>query len=493
MSTHYKTLTLSLYFGLLLCAQSVAQDLPCHVGPKTIRAYSLADSNSICLVWPTNEYRQELRIARRIYTNRPSAWQNWVDIHAVSDPVVARSASSYCDSNVSRGIPYEYRISVLITNYECSSRTIYPFWYYQHICTGSGVPLRDRSGKLVLLVESGLAVPLTNELARLQDDLIGDGYEVFRHDVAANDVTHAGWFTSVTNTKALIRADYLTDTNADWTIFIVGHVPVPYSGLSSPGGHLGNYGAHPADWYYADMNESAWTDASANDTTGDFSAQHNVPGDGKFDQSNVATAPEMRIGRVDLRNLPAFGKSEVELVRQYLDRDHAWRHKQFIVRDLGIINSNNNVGLIYRGMPHDSHDIQSAFFGSPNNTILGSWLVAAASASNSFLLAASYGNGYYDRDLQIGYTKDFAATNLHAVFTTMFGSYFGDWDSAIITNAVLLAPLASGGYTLSSYYHSDIMNIGTSAMGEPIGYELYCASEWRVSWFSGDLLCIRIT
>jgi hypothetical protein len=329
----------------------------------------------------------------------------------------------------------------------------------------------------VLLVESALATPLTNELATLQDDLVGDGYQVFRHDVAANEVTNPGWFTSVTNTKALIRADYNTDTNADWTIFIVGHVPVPYSGLSSPGGHTANYGAHPADWYYADMNESAWTDTTANDTSGDFSAQHNVPGDGKFDQSNVVTAPEMRIGRVDLRNLPAFGKSEVELLRQYLDRDHAWRNKQFTVRDLGIINSNNNAGLIYRGRPNDSHDIVSSFFGTPNDTILGSWLKDAASPTNSFLLAASYGNGYYDRDLQIGYTTNFAATNLYAVFTTMYGSYFGDWDSAIITNCVLLAGLASGGYTLSSYYHSDIMNIGSSAMGEPIGYELFAEAN----------------
>jgi hypothetical protein len=419
-----------------------------------------------------------LHIARRIYTNRPSAWQNWAEIYAVTDPAVAAQASQYCDTNVSSGIHYEYRVSALITNYPCDYRTQIPYWYYQYISTGTGVPLSDQRGKVILLVENSLATPLTNELATLGDDLVGDGYQVFRHDVAANEVTNAGWFTSVTNTKALIRADYKTDTNANWSIFIVGHVPIPYSGLSSPGSHTPNYGAHPADWYYADMDESAWTDTTANDTSGDFSAQHNVPGDGKFDQTYAPTAPEMRIGRVDLRNLPAFGKSEVELLRQYLQRDHAWRNKQFIVRDLGIINSNNNFGLIYRGQPVDSHNIYSSFFGTTNDTILGSWLKDAASTNNSYLLAASAGNGNYDQDEQIGRTTDFAATNLYAVFTTMYGSYYGDWDSAIITNVVLLAPLASGGYTLSTYYHENTMNVGSSAMSQPIGDELYslCSS-----------------
>jgi len=116
-------------------------------------------------------------------------------------------------------------------------------------------------------------------------------------------------------------------------------------------------------------------------------------------------------------------------------------------------------------------------FGTLNSTILGTWLGDAASSNSSFLLAASFGNGYYDHDLQIGYTTNFATTNLYAVFTTMFGSYYGDWDSAIITNAVLLAPIASGGYTLSSYYHDNIMNVGSSAIGEPIGQEMYAEAH----------------
>jgi hypothetical protein len=86
--------------------------------------------------------------------------------------------------------------------------------------------------------------------------------------------------------------------------------------------------------------------------------------------------------------------------------------------------------------------------------------------------------------MQIGSTADFAATNLYAVFTTLFGSYYGDWDSTTLTNVVLLAPLASAGYTLTTYYHENIMNIDSSAMGGAIGDELFALA---CSFFRGPL------
>lgn len=473
MSKIHSQLVLFLTSTLFLAVAAFSQELPCDVGPRTIRAYSLASSNSICLVWATNYYRQTLRVSRRIYTNHPSAWQNWVELHAITNPALARGASEYCDTNVSSGIHYEYQISALITNYVCSQYTTNGYWDYQYISTGTEVPLRDQRGKLVLLIESSLATPLAPELARLEQDLIGDGYQVFRHDVAASEVTAPDWKTNVANTKALVRADYNTDTNADWTIFIVGHVPIPYSGLSSPGSHTRNYGAHVADWYYADMDETAWTDTTVSNTSAVYPWNWNIPGDGKFDQSLVPSTPELRIGRVDLRNMPAFGKSEVQLLRQYLDRDHAWRHKQFTARDRGLI--------IPAGIPFENHNIYSSFFGSTTNVDLGLWLSAATNSQSSYLFAASKGWGDFDRDGQLGWTTNFAATRVYAVFTTMHGSYYGHWDSAMHPNVVLLAPLAAEGYVLSTYYHEQMMDVDSSVMGEAIGNELYAmAANWFI-------------
>lgn len=471
MNTQLKIKSLFFLCTSFLWIPAFAQELPCDVGPRTIRAYSVANSNSICLVWPTNQYRLELRVARRVHTNRPSAWQTWTEIYSVTNPVLAMEASSFCDTNVTSGINYEYQISALITNYVCSWRTEVGFWNYQYISTGTEVPLRDQRGKLVLLVESSLATPLAAEIARLEQDLIGDGYQVFRHDVAASEVTAPGWKTNVANTKALIRADYNTDTNADWSIFIVGHVPIPYSGLISPGSHTENFGAQPADWYYADMDENLWTDETVNNTSADYPWNWNIPGDGKFDQTFVPSVPELRIGRIDLRNMPAFGKSEVELMRQYLDRNHAWRHKQFTARDRGLIFTS--------GFPIDSHNIYSSFFGSTTNTDLGSWLGIATNSENTYLFAASQGSGQFTRDNQLGSTTNFAAVPLYAVFTTMFGSYYGIWDSAMHPDVVLLAPLASEGYVVSTYYHENFVVVDSSAMGEAIGYELYAiGANW---------------
>jgi hypothetical protein len=471
MKKEFRRIPLFLLGVLILSMNVFSQQLACDIGPRTVRAYSLATSNSICLVWPENPYRLQVRISRRVYQNRPSAWQTWSDIYNNADPATAPQASEFCDTNVSSGIHYEYQIATLITNYVCSSTTTVGYWDYQYVSAGVEVPLKEQRGKLILLVESGLASSLNAEVARLEQDLVGDGYELFRHDVAASEVTAPDWKLNVASVKALVREDYNSDPAADWTIFIVGHVPVPYSGLSSPGSHADNFGAHPSDWYYADMDESLWTDTTANDTTATFPWTRNIPEDGKFDATLLPSTPELRIGRIDLRNMPAFGKTEVQLMRQYLDRNHAWRHKQFTVRDRGLI--------FTAGIPYESHDIYASFFGSITNADLGSWLSVATNVQNSYLFASSKGSGGYDHDNNLGPTTKFATNHLYAVFTTMYGSYYGDWDSAMITNCVQLAPLSTEGYVVSTYYHENFMDVNSPAMGESIGYELYAmGANW---------------
>jgi hypothetical protein len=442
-----------------------SQELPCEIGATTIRAYSVIHSNSICLVWPENSYREEIRISRRIYSSRSREWQNWTEIHSVTNPDDAKRASEYCDTTASSGIHYEYAIAARITNWVCGVTTNPPAWYYQYVNCGREVPLKDIRGNLILLVESNLAGSISDELATLTEDLIGDGYKVFRHDVSANEVTDATWASSVAAAKALIVADYNTNPAADWTLFIVGHVPVPYSGDSSPGSHSENVGAHAADWYYADVNSTLWTDSTVNNKSSIYPHTWNVPGDGKFDQSWTPSAPEMRIGRLDLTNLPAFGKSETELMKQYLKRNHAWRYKQYTARDRAMVNAFSR--------PPESFNSSASFFGSLTNCDSVWWLSAATSPSNSYLLAASYGAGRYTSAHQVGTTADFATHPLYAVFTSMYGSYFGDWDSAMHPDQVLHAPIAAEGYALSCYYNENRVVVDSFAMNEPIGQVLY--------------------
>ena len=88
-------------------------------------------------------------------------------------------------------------------------------------------------------------------------------------------------------------------------VFLFGHIPVPYSGNIGPDGHSNHIGAWPADVFYADVDGS-WTDVSVNNVSASQERNHNVPGDGKFDQSVIASDLELMIGRVDFHNMPTF-------------------------------------------------------------------------------------------------------------------------------------------------------------------------------------------
>lgn len=456
--------------GATLNVTVYKEQLMCLIESEAVMPYSIADTNCIIIVWPTNQYRQQIVISRRDYTNDPAEWNEWVPL--VTNTANITSEGEYCDVSVSSGKHYEYKLAVLTTNYVCSGSTNPAMWTYAYINTGTLVPVNDTRGNVVLLIESNIAASISSEIQTLTNDLIGDGWIVFQHLVAACDVSDDGWEAAVADTKELVRSDYETDTNANWTLFIIGHVPIPYSGESSPGGHAENTGAHVADWYYADLS-AVWTDSSVDNesATNIYSHTWNVPGDGKFDQSTVPSIPEFRVGRIDFTNMPAFGKTEVQLLQQYLNRNHQWRHKQFTARDLGVTTYS------YHGVPIDGPSIMSAVFGPGQVNVSNAWLYVATNAANSFLLADKSGNGNYNFDMSqnfvTNYTTNFAASSLYAVFTSMYGSYYGDWDSGMHSNQVLLAPLCSTGYVLSTVYHSSYMAANAVAMNETIGDELF--------------------
>src|SRR5207248_5325533 len=128
------------------------------------------------------------------------------------------------------------------------------------------------------LVDNLYAADLANELQRLQQDLVGDGWTVLRHDVSRTD--------SASNIKRIIQSDYAGDAANVRAVFLFGHIPVVYSGNLNPDGHPDHQGAWPTDAFYGDMDGS-WTDNSVNNTSAQRQANWNVPGDGKFDQSEL--------------------------------------------------------------------------------------------------------------------------------------------------------------------------------------------------------------
>ena len=331
------------------------------------------------------------------------------------------AATSYVDHTVTPGVEYEY----------CVVKTTAIFPGYGFICAGIDTPLVEDRGRLILIVDASQASVLGAELARLQQDLMGDGWQVIRHDVSRE--------AGVKKVKELIAGDYSADPGNVRSVLLFGHVPVPYSGDFAPDGHSDHSGAWPADAYYGDLN-GAWTDATANHSTAADSRNWNTPGDGKFDQTTIPSLVELQVGRVDLANMPSFALTETELLRRYLNKDHRFRHKMIAPQAGGLID--DGLGSFVEAFAADGWRNFSSLFGAPNVTA-GPWFPTLTDQPR--LWAYGCGLGTYTSAGIIDVPK-FSSIESNAVFTALFGSYFGDWDAA---DSLLRAPLANAGSGLT--------------------------------------------
>jgi hypothetical protein len=268
--------------------------------------------------------------------------------------------------------------------------------------------------------------------------------------------------------KGLIQADYDADPARVTAVFLFGHLPVPYSGNLDPDGHTDHEGAWPADAYYADMN-GVWRDSFVVSTNASDARNWNVPGDGKFDQTGLPWGSDLEVGRVDFADLPAFPQSESELLRQYLGKDHNFRHGLLSVQRRGLID--DNLGVYHYGtIGVEAFAVNgwynfSPFFG-PTNIDTGGWL--SVPPGQTYLWGYGCGPGTYTSASGVASSSDFVTNDTPIVFTMLFGSYFGDWDSQ---NNLMRAQLAIPTYTLACawagrpywYFHH-------MGLGETIGF-----------------------
>lgn len=441
--------------ALLIVAgfESQAKAQPSTVLPVT--ATVNASIPYITLQWPSPSTSSSPVIWRRLKGGK--SWERVATLTSL--------ATSYADMTASLGEIYEYSV-------QCGSS-------YGAIVSGSNVPLVQNRGKIILLVDATMIVPLAPELTQLQQDLVADGWSVYRHDVARSTISPSSTQTSdysvrlaeLKAVRTLVQNDYKSAPGSDWALMIVGHVPVPYSGITAPDGHGDHWGAWPTDTYYADI-DGLWTDSSVDNSTTTLSDERNrnVPSDGKFDQSQIPSDTEIQCGRIDLWNMPKVpvGMSETELLRQYFQRDHCFRYglsPYDVVVRRGIVDDNFN-GDYSAGDWRTGID----FFGiGAGHMEAADWFGTVQ--TNSIMFAVGHGGGGFTSCSGVGTsTNDFGQKDSKAVFLISFGSYFGDWDS---TNNYLRAPLAGTVNSLGltnvwsgrGYFHLYHM-----AMGEVIGY-----------------------
>jgi hypothetical protein len=411
---------------------------------------------SITLSWPqdVNEIPVSYTVHRKSQSD--SAWGSGVTLPG--------SALNYVDSDVETGGAYEYKIHKVTSAYNG----------YGFIYVGINAPLIERRGKLILLVDDTMMGVLSAEITRLERDLVGDGWEVLRREVSRE--------ASPPAVKAVIQAAYDSDPANVRCVFLLGRIPVPYSGNMAPDDHFEVQGAWPADLYYGDM-DGIWTDSSVNNVSAQIPRRWNVPGDGKLDQSGLPSLVELQVGRVDLANMPGRKEwmgpptfpNEVELLRNYLNKNHAFRHRQFTAEPRGLVydgaGAREGAGFAASGWRNFA-----PFFGASQIRIAQPDEFLPILATNSHLW--SYANGGGDSqsiaylggtaNFNGGRTTDFVEMNIKTVFTMLFGSHMGDWDSE---DNLMRAVLATPDFGLTcAYAGAPHWFFHHMALGENIGF-----------------------
>lgn len=350
--------------------------------------------------------------------------------------------TSYTDTKVIADSAYEYSVeaggAVDATGY---------------IYAGIKAPAIHNKGVLVLLVDSMFTDSCAELITQLMQDMSGDGWQIIRHDVPRT--------MDDTSVKALILNDGAK--SAVTALLLLGHVAVPYSGDLNPDGHPDHLGAWPADIFYGNST-LVWTDTIVNDTSSAYQANKNRLNDGKWDFTLVPGSIKIEIGRIDFSNMPAFSKTEVQLMKSYLARDHMYKmdslsmsHRALIDDNFGGFSGEAFAANGWRNFPVlvGNNNIQQIDFISSLNDSTYQW-------------AYGCGGGTFTSAGGIGNTSDFTSNHVNGIFTMLFGSYFGDWN---VQNNFLRAPLCADVPALTScwagrpnwFFHN-------MALGENIGY-----------------------
>ncbi|MGH7958219.1 MAG: C25 family cysteine peptidase, partial [Opitutaceae bacterium] len=420
----------------------------------------------VTLTWPQDT--GGIPASYTVYRKTPGA-SSWG-----AGTTVSGTTTNYTDTSVITGQTYEYRIVKAAGAYTG----------YGYIQVGLAAPVVESRGKVVLVVDNTVAPSLTSELTRLQQDLAGDGWVVVRRDVGRTD--------SVTSVKAVIKSVYDSDPANVKSVFLFGHVPVPYSGQLNPDGHPDHIGAWPADAYYGDM-DGTWTDSSvnyvqtANTDPADAARMSNRPGDGKFDQTTLPSTVELEVGRVDLSNLPgrttaggpASFPGEIELLRKYLNKDHNFRHRisnaprRAVVGDyFGLRGGEAFAASGYRSFAplvgaNNIRNLNTEF-----SERKGVWISQVS--QHDYLLAYGCGAGSYTSISGLGNTGlyhegstiEMVSDNVSGVFNLLFGSWLGDWDHE---DNILRAPLATDYGLVSAWSGRPHWFMHPLGAGETIG------------------------
>ncbi len=446
----WKTLTLfrlSAAFIALLNSWTMFAQTPAVKESVQVTAVASASPAQITLAWPSFSGATGYTVYRKLKT--ASSW--------TSLGTAASGATQYVDNTAAVGTAYEYKV-VRTTSSAGTG--------YGYVLAGIQLPVTDYRGKMVLIVDNTFTTSLATQITQLTNDLRADGWVVLRSDVSRS--------ASPSSVRSTIQSHYNSDPTNVKAVFLFGHVPVPYSGQISPDGHGDHNGAWPADGYYGEMN-GTWTDNSVNTTGAQDTRNRNVPGDGKFDQSDYPSTVELQVGRVDLSNMESFqyylGQNEQTLLNNYLTKLHNFKIKQTTPTFRGAVFDNfedlNIAGCGYRSVAANVGSANLTDF-YPNGTSFGS------SVNNqSYLWTYACGGGTWISASNIASTDELCTSvTWGGVFNMMLGSYYGDWDCQ---NNLIRGVLGRGAALTNCFAGIPNVWFHHMGMGDNIGYSMWAS------------------
>lgn len=413
---------------------------------------------------------------------------NSIRINILDHPLPATSTFT-----ISRRTAGSGSYSLLVSGLTSSTYTDYTVapsntYEYQVSATGIGslgtftakasldLPEAHSRGRVFVILEQGLAPLLGSALDTFIRDLAGDGYTVLtKTDAPRHRDSTPAWDpqngTDAVLLKSLISTKYLERASLS-AVILLGHVTIPYSGRVGSDGHSDHYEAWASDAFYGDVVGPAWGQNTANQFTVDY----------------LPSALEIPVGRIDFANLPAFGayrsstisQQEASLVRQYLDKNHKYRHvlapypladraifRPYVNTHNALINAKSNSVAFFNTWPDclkvgDPFRNSFSYRLSPYSCLLG---LADGHATD----ASIYGNS-----AELNYTSQMIAQNSEPPvgFWIIHGSYFADFNHA--DNNLARSILAKPSYSLivipnSRSFNDPINRLQSMAHGNSIG------------------------
>ncbi len=408
-----------------------------------IEAIAQVSHAQITITWPADADALSFQVYRKSKTAT-----TWGGVMAT----LTTGTTSYVDATATLGSIYDYKI---VMN---SSGTPAKYGY---LSSGINVQANSNRGIAIVVIENTYVSNPVYQAAIDQTlmDLELDGWypkTLYVNSTDAADVV-----------KANIVSLHSENTTMTKLLLLIGHVPIPHSGELNPDGHADHIGAWPTDTYYADLSGS-WSDASISNITSANPRNHNIPGDGKFDQSYIPSDVDLQTGRVDLAELPAFPESEETLLLRYMDKLHRFKTTAINVNDKALID--DNFTTYTEGFSQNGYRNFAPLVGRVNFSTTADYLTEASyftGTTGTYLWAYGCGGGWYSGAGGIGSTANFPTDSLCSIFSMLFGSYFGDWD---YSDAFLRAPLAQGNTLTNCWAGRPNWFFHHMAMGENIGY-----------------------